>query len=247
MTKTILGKARGRVNAARDLDSSRAQTLSRGIQCLEALAAARGPLNIAKLAAAMGVHRSIAYRIVRTLEDHRLVRRDTHGVTLGLGLVELARSVAGGWEDDIRATLRAVADELMMTAYIAVRDGSDCVVVMSEVPRGRDAVVTYHPGYRHSLKTGADGRAIQSALVPEEWKTLRGEIARSAKVREVVERGYANSTGEVIPGLSAVAVPMRLRAWGSAALAVVFVGSKLSVAELGRRLQAAAAEIQRVA
>ncbi len=245
--KPIVRKGPSRVNKPRDLDGSRAQTLSRGIRCLEELAAARGPLTIAKLAAGLRVHRSIAYRIVRTLEDHHLVRRDTDGVALGVGLIELARSVARGWEDNIRTTVRTLADELMMTTYIAVRDGSDCVVVISEEPRGRDAVVTYHPGYRHSLKTGADGRAIQSALLPEECKALGAGIVQTAKIRAVAVRGYANSTGEVLPGLSAVAVPMRLRAWGAAALAVVFVGSKFSAGELARRLMATAAEIQRAA
>jgi DNA-binding IclR family transcriptional regulator len=245
--KPIVRKGRSRVNNPRELDGSRAQTLSRGIQCLEELAAARGPLTIADLASGLGVHRSIAYRIVRTLEDHHLVRRDSDGVELGVGLIELARSVARGWEDNIRTAVRSLADELTMTTYIAVRDGSDCVVVISEEPRGRDAVVTYHPGYRHSLKTGADGRAIQSALLPEEWKALGMQITETAKIRSVAARGYANSTGEVIPGVSAVAVPMRLRAWGAAALAVVFVGSKFSVGELARRLLSTAAEIQRAA
>jgi DNA-binding IclR family transcriptional regulator len=241
-----VGKGRERVNRQPDSDGSRAQTLSRGIQCLEELAA-RGPLTIAGLAAGLGVHRSIAYRIVRTLEDHHLVRRSADGVELGLGLIELARSVTRGWEDNLRTAARALADELMMTTYIAVRDGSDCVVVISEQPRGLDAVVTYHPGYRHSLKKGADGRAIQSVLLPEEWEALSPEIAETAAIRAVAARGYANSTGEVIPGLSAVAVPMRLRAWGAGALAVVFVGSKFPVAELARRLSATAAEIQRAA
>lgn len=245
--KSIVRKGGGRVNRQRDLDGSRAQTLSRGIQCLEELAAARSPLTIAKLAAGLGVHRSIAYRIVRTLEDHHLVRRDTDGVALGLGLVELARSVTRGWEDNVRTAVRGLADELMMTTYIAVRDGSDCVVVISEEPRGRDAVVTYHPGYRHSLKSGADGAAVQTALLPEERKTLGAKIVETAKIRSVAARGYANSTGEVIPGLSAVAVPMRLRAWGAAALAVVFVGSKFSVGELARRMSSTAAKIQRAA
>jgi len=245
--KPIVRKGHSRVNRQRDPDGSRAQTLSRGIRCLEELAAAHGPLTIAKLAAGLDVHRSIAYRIVRTLEDHHLVRRDADGVALGLGLIELARSVTRGWEDNVRTAVRSLADELMMTTYIAVRDGSDCVVVISEEPRGRDAVVTYHPGYRHSLKAGADGAAVQAALLPDERKALGAQMVETARIRTVAARGYANSTGEVIPGLSAVAVPMRLRAWGAAALAVVFVGSKFSVAELARRLSSAAAKIQRAA
>jgi DNA-binding IclR family transcriptional regulator len=209
------------------------------------LAAANGPLSIAELARALDVHRSIAYRIIRTLEDHRLIRRNARGVELGIGLVELARGVTRGWEDTIRATVRAMAEELAMTTYIAVRDGSDCVVVMSEEPRRRDAVVTYHPGYRHPLTAGADGKAIQAALLRAEWDELAPGTVESDEVRAIAARGYASSTGEVISGVSAVAIPIRMHAWGAGALAVVFVDSPLPLDELARRLQVAAAEIQR--
>ena len=53
------------------------QTLSRGIRILEVLADAPGPLTTDEVAGALGVHRSIAYRLVRTLEDHGLVLRDS--------------------------------------------------------------------------------------------------------------------------------------------------------------------------
>ena len=59
--------------------SSPSQTLSRGIRALEILAEAQQPLTIAELADAMGVHRSVAYRILRTLEDHSLLVRDGGG------------------------------------------------------------------------------------------------------------------------------------------------------------------------
>ena len=70
------------------------QTLSRGIRMLELLAEASGPRTIAQLAEELGVHRSIAYRILRTLEDHRLVNRDESGrVQSAPGLAVLARGV----------------------------------------------------------------------------------------------------------------------------------------------------------
>ena len=72
--------------------ASPSQTLSRGIRALEILAEAQQPLTIAELADAMGVHRSVAYRILRTLEDHSLLVRDDGGrVQPGPGLAVLAR------------------------------------------------------------------------------------------------------------------------------------------------------------
>ena len=75
--------------------ASPSQTLSRGIRALEILAEAQQPLTIAELADAMGVHRSVAYRILRTLEDHSLLVRDDGGrVQPGPGLAVLARGVS---------------------------------------------------------------------------------------------------------------------------------------------------------
>ena len=67
---------------AKPVDSAHSQTLSRGIRLLEMLAEAPAPMTIAELAESLGVHRSIAYRILRTLEDHRLVMRDASGRVL---------------------------------------------------------------------------------------------------------------------------------------------------------------------
>ena len=47
------------------------QTLSRGIRLLEELAAARAALSIDDLAGRVGLHRSVAYRLLRTLERLR--------------------------------------------------------------------------------------------------------------------------------------------------------------------------------
>ncbi|MCZ4149682.1 ArsR family transcriptional regulator, partial [Escherichia coli] len=44
------------------------QTLSRGIRVLEIVANSPVNLSIAEIAAKLEVHRSIAYRIIRTLE-----------------------------------------------------------------------------------------------------------------------------------------------------------------------------------
>ncbi len=68
------------------------QTLSRGIRMLEILADAREPLTIDELASRLGVHRSVAYRLLRTLEHHRLTVRDARGrIVLGARLAALAR------------------------------------------------------------------------------------------------------------------------------------------------------------
>ncbi len=87
---------------ARQDASPASQTLSRGIRLLEELADARAPLTIDDLAARVELHRSVAYRLLRTLEDHGLVTRDAAGaVRLGTGLAALAAGVAADLQADL--------------------------------------------------------------------------------------------------------------------------------------------------
>ena len=103
------------------VQASPSQTLSRGIRALEIMAAAPGPMTIAELADAMGVHRSVAYRILRTLEDHSLLVRDDAGrVQPGPGLAVLARGVSRNLQSAALPELTQLANSLDMTAFIAV-------------------------------------------------------------------------------------------------------------------------------
>src|SRR3954465_11771409 len=73
-------------------EAPQSQTLDRGLRILEPLAAAGSAQSVMDIAQAVGLHRSIAYRLLRTLEDHQLVERDAGGrYGLGLGLAALAR------------------------------------------------------------------------------------------------------------------------------------------------------------
>lgn len=209
-----------------ELSGVGSQTLSRGIQVLEALATAGSPLGIDDVAAVLGVHRSVAYRLIRTLEAHGLVQRTPSGqLALGLGLAALAAGV----EVDLRAIalpcLQEAAQTLGLTCFLALRDGDECVTVASAEPPQMVAVVAQRPGTRHSLDRGATGRVICSQLPENQWPD--GCVADEfvLQVREVRERGWAETADEVIAGLHAVAVPLRLPDGRAAAVASLSVGA----------------------
>ncbi|WP_241978624.1 helix-turn-helix domain-containing protein [Cryobacterium sp. TmT2-59] len=219
------------------------QTLSRGIRVLEILADSDTPLTIAEVAAALGVHRSIAYRILRTLEDHGVVIRDAAGaVRLGPRMAALARGVSRGLQSAALPELTSVANDLGMTAFVAVLDRREVVTLVSVEPRQAHATVAQRPGTRHPLDRGAPAIAIQSVLSADEWAGL-GDEARRSEAHAVRERGFATSHDEVIPGLASVAVPLTVPGEAPAALAVVYLGTGRSAAEIGARLTAAAAAI----
>jgi len=222
------------------------QTLSRGIRMLEILAAADRNLSIDELAGALGVHRSVAYRLLRTLEDHGLVTRDASGrLALGTGLAALASGVARDLQRLALPELNEVANELGMTCLLAVLvDNDEAVTLVSASPRQSVAVVSYRPGHRHPITRGGPGKAIllgipDTAWPPEVTDELRQEIAVSRV------RGYARSHDEVVPSLRSVAVPLTLPGQPPAAIAVIHVSFPRSEAEIAQRLKLAAESVAR--
>jgi len=221
------------------------QTLSRGLSALEIIAEADQPIPMAELATRLGLHRSITYRIVRTLQEHRLVvRTAAGGLVPGTRLASLARTVARDLQSAALPELTAVANELGMTAFVAVLDADQVVALVSVEPRHAVAPVAQRPGTRHPLYRGAPGRAIQAALTPQERADLGDErLCDEGFFRSFP--GYATSHDEVITGMSSVAVPLRFPEQPAAAIAVVYVDRGTDAAAVGERLRRAAAAVIR--
>lgn len=220
------------------------QTLSRGIRILELLADAGAALSIDEVAARLGVHRSVAYRLVRTLEQHGLVVRGPSGrIELGARLAALAAGVSHDLQSEALPELTAAANDLGLTAFLAVLDRDECVTLVSVEPRHAVASVAQRPGSRHPVTVGAPGRAILSILPHAQWPADVPE-GTAQEVADAAARGYASSHDEVIPQLHAVAVPLSLRGRAPAALAVVYLTSARDPAALAARLHTAAAAIR---
>lgn len=220
------------------------QTLSRGIRILELLADAAKPLPIGEVAQRLDVHRSIAYRLVRTLEDHGLVVRNSSGhLLLGVQMAALAAGVARDLQAEALPELTATANELGVTSFLAVLDLHQCVTLVSVEPRHAASSMAQRPGARHSITVGAPGKAILSLLPGSEWPAGVSDRLR-LEVAHVSTRGYATSHDEVIPTVQSVAVPLSLRAHPPAALSVVFVGPHHDPEVIAARLQRAADTIR---
>lgn len=219
------------------------QTLSRGIRVLEILSEAGTPLTIDETASRLGVHRSNAYRLVRTLEEHGLVGRDPRGgLVLGARLAALAAGVDRDLQAEALPELTAAANELGMTCFVAVLDREECVTLTSVEPRHAVAAVAQRPGTRHFVGVGAPGRAILAQVPRADWPSQV-----SAHVVEDVRGGGVGgaflSYDEVIPNLRAVAVPLGVRGHAPAAVGAVYVSSERSTEAIGARLRGAAEAI----
>ena len=227
-------------DAAANGSATPSQTLSRGIRILEILADAREPLSIDDVARRLAVHRSVAYRLLRTLEDHGLIARDGAGrIRLGARMAALAAGVASDLQAEALPELTAVANDLGATCFVVVLDHDECVTLVSVEPRHAVASVAQRPGTRHRVVVGAPGKAILSALPPSSWPTDMS-AALSKEVTDAAARGFATSHDEVIPSVQSVSVPLVVRGRTPCAIAVVYVASGHEPTEIAARLRRSA-------
>ncbi len=177
------------------------QTLDRGLAVLTELSRASEGLKPTELAARLGVHKAIAYRLIATLESHGLVRRLPDGrAVLGAGLIPLAAKVEKHRLAAAAPHLAALSESTRTTSCIVLADGPNAVVAL--VQEGGDGLlrVSYQLGVRHPLTRGASGIAI-----------LAGRPATAndpAAVRLARKQGYALTRGELQPGAVGIAAPI---------------------------------------
>ena len=174
-------------------------TMRRGLRVLRVLADHPDGLTVSELADELVTHRAGIYRLLGPLTEERLVVRGAGGRhQLGLGLLELASAVRPRLQEVAARTLRPLADELRATTALTIRDGIEAVVAFVAEPRGTDMHISYRPGLRHSIKLAAPGLAILAAGAPQPGERPEVQVTR--------ERGWALTSGEILPGATGVAV-----------------------------------------
>lgn len=221
------------------------QTLSRGLQALEVLCQAGGPVAVNDVGAKLGVHRSVAYRLLRTLEDHGLARREEHGFAPARGLRQLVEAAEAPQQRLATPILQGVVDDLGVTAFLVVAEHDLCVTRACVEARREGANLVQRPGTAHPLTHGAPGIALLVALGDEMSQEQLAAHAgdRLGDVAAARSRGWASSFDEVIPSVRSVAVPVRGAVGWPAALAVVFLGEDVEEQRAAHRLHTAAQQL----
>ncbi|WP_306316983.1 MULTISPECIES: IclR family transcriptional regulator [unclassified Streptomyces] len=179
------------------------QTLARGLLALQLVAAQPQGLAVQDVAQRLGVHRTIAYRILVTLAEHHLVVKAPDGrYRAGSGTVTLARGYAAGVREAALPLLRRTADELGATVALIAAEGDEAVAVAVVEPLSVDYHISYRVGSRHRIGVGAAGLALASLRTP-----APGEAVEITQARD---QGYAQTFGRIEPGAYGVAVPLHL-------------------------------------
>jgi IclR family KDG regulon transcriptional repressor len=196
------------------------------------------------------LHKTVAFRLLKTLADGRFVEQDadTGRFQIGLGAFEVAQAYphATSLIGLSRRYLRALVEGSPHTAYLASLDGFD-IVYLDSVEGTGPLRVHVNPGSRNPAYATAVGKVLLAELSDEEIAQLaeRAAFAQVApntitstdrllgSVREVRQQGYALNSEEAYPGIGAVAAVIR-DAFGKAVagICVSYATSLLGTGEL---------------
>lgn len=179
------------------------QTLARGLMALQLISESPAGMTIQEVAERLGVHRTVASRLLATLAQFRLIARDEGRFRPAAGLAALGASFDRGSRDLSMPVLRRLADRTGATAALLVAEGDEQVAVGVVAPEAVAYHLSFHEGSRYPLNRGAAGIALLASAPPQP-----GERDLVAQARE---QGWVLTHGEVEPGAYALAVPVERR------------------------------------
>jgi DNA-binding IclR family transcriptional regulator len=180
------------------------QTLARGLAALQLVATSRAGLTAQEVADRIGVHRTIAYRLLTTLAQFRLLAKGEDGrYRPASGLAVLGASFDNNVRQLSMPTLRALADDLGTTVSLLVAEGDQQVAIAVIVPGRVSYQLSFHEGSRYPLDRGAAGIALLASMPPRPGE--RDLVPQTRK------QGWVITYGEVEPNTYGLAVPVPRR------------------------------------
>jgi DNA-binding IclR family transcriptional regulator len=242
--------------------ASAVQSVDRAITALEFLAR-HGEAGVSAVAAAIGVHKSTASRLLGALQSRGLVEvaGDRGRYRLGYGILRLAGAMGG--QLDVTAQGREICEELAdlsgETVNLAVLQDDAVVNVFQAHGGGAISVNNWvgRPTPAHAtssgkallahLGTSAAERIIDAGLPRFTAATVVDPRILRRQLGEVQADGYAMTAGEYETGLNAVAAPV-FGATGQAVAALSLSGPayRLPASQLPETAKAVVAAAARI-
>lgn len=144
MTRSVSETSAGGVPSAPG-----SQTLARGLAALQLVASSRTGLTVQQVADDIGVHRTIAYRLLTTLAQFRFLAKGEDGrYRPAAALATLGASFDNNLRQLSVPTLRSLADELGSTVSLVVAEGDQQVAIAVIVPTNVFYQMSFHEGSR---------------------------------------------------------------------------------------------------
>jgi IclR family pca regulon transcriptional regulator len=201
------------------------EAIARGLDVIRCFGPGQPALSLAAVAAASGLPRPTARRILLTLEQLGYARQaGSGGFELTPRVLDLGMSyvLSHGLWDVARPHMEALVTQTRESVSIGQLDGSDIIYVARvAVPKIVTLAVTV--GTRFPALATSLGKVLLAALPPDESERAVAEPSRSgvtprwqpgpaeraAALREVRARGWALTDEQLAPGIRSVAVPLR--------------------------------------
>lgn len=222
-------------------------------------------MGISDLARRLKISKGTIHGIATALEEEGALRRDpiTKHYALGYTLFELGRRT--NMPMDLKQIARPFMEKLMQETKVSVFLGvlnRDHVTIIDGVESISDLKITAQTGTNLPLLAGATGKVVMAAMDDAQVRAIvstkglpkhtensivaLGEFLE--QIRQARIKGYATDDEEYIPGVRAVASP--IRATGQPLYAIWAVGFKASLddrklEELGQAIREAAETISR--
>jgi DNA-binding IclR family transcriptional regulator len=199
------------------------QSVDRALRILEILARS-GESGVTEISAALDVHKSTAFRLLATLEQHGLVEQvEGRGkYRLGVGLLRLAGATSARLDvvQEARPLCKQLAASTGETVNLATLSGNSALYL--DQVAGPSALQPHNwVGQHIPLHATSNGKVLLAWLPPSDLGDLLGRLpaftgltitTRSRLKREletVREQGYAVAVDELEIGLTAIAAPVR--------------------------------------
>ena len=204
-----------------------AQSVRRAFAILRAVATAqeRGA-RLIDIVKATDLNRPTVHRILKVLAEESAVEQDpvTRRYFAGpeISLLGLARTASFPVRALAEPYLRQLCDQVGDTVFLSVRHGLDSIGIDRKTGHYPIQVLSIDIGARRPLGVGVSGVAILACLPPEEASQVMQANAKrlalqrlslpvlASRVEAARQRGYAYAAVGVVPGTSAVAVPVML-------------------------------------
>ena len=200
------------------------EALARGLDVITCFKPGVPVMTLSAVAAATGLARPTARRILLTLEELGFVRQTDTGFTLTPRVLDLGvtyMTSLGLW-DVARPHIEALVAVTGESSSVAQLDGSD-IVYVSRVAVPKIITLAVSIGTRFPALQTSLGKVLLADLAPDALDAVLAEPSRSGltarwqpsrrerdeALREVRARGWALTDEQLAPGIRSVAAPLR--------------------------------------
>jgi IclR family pca regulon transcriptional regulator len=223
-------------------------SVEKALRLLQSFSGEAPAMSVSEAAAATGLTRATARRLLLTFERLGFAETDGRRFQLTARVLRLGYGYLAAlpfWEH-AQSHMRALSDEVRESSSLATLDGGE-IVYVARVPASRMMTVTFNVGSRLPAYPTSMGRVLLAALPAAELEsyldrtglkrltehTITGRAELEAELARVAEQGYALVDGEREEGVRSAAAPVRNAAGGViAALNVSANAARVSVEKL---------------